>query len=134
MPCAVDQTWSGKTAQPHAVRPTPPPPALPGLHALQVLTLEENPIASPERIATPQGAGWAAEWLYRKKYRSRCVHRETHAVCVMGVLRAVHSRRRAQHMSSQSVYVLALTGSADHCCPDRVSQLVKPYSSLPLQA
>ncbi|GLI67818.1 hypothetical protein VaNZ11_012099, partial [Volvox africanus] len=38
---------------------------------LQLLSLEENPVSSPERIATPQGAGWAAEWLYRKKYRSR---------------------------------------------------------------
>ncbi|GIL56568.1 hypothetical protein Vafri_11902, partial [Volvox africanus] len=38
---------------------------------LQLLSLEENPLSSPERIATPQGAGWAAEWLYRKKYRSR---------------------------------------------------------------
>ncbi|GLC62222.1 Platelet glycoprotein Ib beta chain, partial [Pleodorina starrii] len=49
--------------------------SLPGelrqMSALQLLSLEENPVASPERIATPQGAGWAAEWLYRKKYRSR---------------------------------------------------------------
>ena len=41
------------------------------LSHLLVVSLDDNPMSSPERVSTANGAGWVAEWLYRKKYRSR---------------------------------------------------------------